>query len=937
LQEVVRHPRRLRTEHFVGTVVIDIAQIQKAKSRARARHKVNVQKPRIRVMAGVAYTQDRAPETAPAFEPRAPLQLIVDNPLPLAFVALEDADAPFDPPDVDDILGFNEEDEGADTFVLEEPNEEPAPPDVEEPELDFSSQAREPAPAAIAHPLDDEPELDFEPAPTESFEALDLEAEHAMDAAPFDPPELEAPLQLSAPDLPSIELTPIDPPGDASAMQPAPENRGATTPEPEAPRPAPQIPAPPRRAFALNVDQTLYEQPVPPITIHASWDRPEMGALLEDFVADRRMHRASISTGRGGLDAAIHWLQSNPSPDLLILDSDLRAPEILAGLARLADVIEHGAKIIFVGAVNDIGLMRELAACGIKYVVPPIREDDLARCVCGMYAEATTSRVIAVMGARGGIGASTIAHNLAWSIAERQTLTATLVDLDLSFGAAAFNARLDAPRTIADLRETPYEQVALMQTTRLQVLAAPTQLAHAFDLEVEDVQTLIYQARRSSAYVVLDLPHAWNSRVQQALALADDVVLVVGPDLASLRNADHLVKAIGRIRPGKDAPLVALSMTGVRKRPEIPLKDFTSALGIAPLASFPYDPALYGAAAIKGSMLGETAPRSKAALTIDAFATAITGHEPVVREKNVKSILRDAPSPVGPDLETPFDLGRPASEEYLMRARDAAHAALDAPQRAGSFAPKPRTNKLRAAAYVLALLIVGAAWVVRDTRDASAEPSQPAHIAAPRPADPASLYRDAVQMLAANPSAGLAALRTLAERGYAPAEYRLAKAYERGDGVAADLPLARQWTERAAEAGHARAMHDLGVYYAQGEGAAQNDALAFRWFRQAADFNIADSQFNLGVLYQSGRGVTASNAEALFWFALAASHGDQAAAARAAELETALPEEEVAAARARAAAFTPRTPAAAANYEPAPNPGPAPATPAETSAGVAPE
>src|SRR5262249_2271713 len=154
--------------------------------------------------------------------------------------------------------------------------------------------------------------------------------------------------------------------------------------------------------------------------------------------------RANLSIERGGLDAAILHLQSHPSPDLLILDSNLRAPEVLAGLTKLAEVINHSAKIIFVGAVNDISLMRELSACGVKYVVPPIRQDDLVRCVCGMYAEAHTSRVIAVMGARGGIGASTIAHNLAWSIAERQELSTTLVDLDLSFGAAAFNARLDA-------------------------------------------------------------------------------------------------------------------------------------------------------------------------------------------------------------------------------------------------------------------------------------------------------------------------------------------------------------------------------------------------------------------------------------------------------------------------------------------------------------
>lgn len=717
--------------------MIDIAEIQKARSRARARLKANVPKPRIRVMAGVARSEDVAqpPELAPpstsAAEQRAALQLIVDNPPPITFAALDDGEAPFDPPDVDDLLGLSDEEPDASAaFLMEEDvGEEPTPPEVDELECSTVEPALPPVEAndnseAASDSSEAEAVLVLEPDT-----ALILETPVADEAPeeepPFDPPELDAIVQLSAPELPAIDLSPLDPPGGIEdAVTERQDATPAAAPAVEAAPTTPHIPTPPRRAFALNVDQTLYECPVPPITIHASWDRPEMGALLETFATDRRMERASISADRGGLDAAILWLQSNPSPDLLILDSNLRAPEILAGLARLADVIEHGAKIIFVGAVNDIGLMRELSACGIKYVVPPIREDDLVRCVCGMYAEASTSRVIAVMGARGGIGASTVAHNLAWSIAERQDQTATLVDLDLSFGAAAFSARLDAPRTIADLSDAPYERVALKQTSRLQVLAAPAQLARDFDLDAEGIQAVIQQARRSSAYVVLDLPHAWNGRVQQALALADDVVLVAGPDLASLRNADQIIKAAAKIRPGKEAPLVALSMTGVPKRPEIPLKDFKNALGVAPLASFPYEPALYGAAAIKGQMLGEFAARAKPAVTIDALATAITGREPVERKKSVKGILRNAPeTPAVANDDTPLDLAKPANEEYLARARDAAQTALDPPKSSAGFGQKPRTSKVRVAAYVLALLIVGGAWAIRDTRDASAEPN----------------------------------------------------------------------------------------------------------------------------------------------------------------------------------------------------------------------
>lgn len=182
-------------------------------------------------------------------------------------------------------------------------------------------------------------------------------------------------------------------------------------------------------------------------------------------------------------------------------------------------------------------------------------------------------------------------------------------------------------------------------------------------------------------------------------------------------------------------------------------------------------------------------------------------------------------------------------------------------------------------------------------------------------------YELGLQRLAARQTqAGVALLRRAADRGFAMAQYRLAKIYERGEGVQADLTVARQWTERAAASGNRRAMHDLGVFFARGEGAPLDEAAAFRWFRQAAELGVADSQYNLGVLYQQGRGVNASASEALFWFLVAARQGDQDAGARATALESQLQPNQVEQARARAQAFRPRAASAVANGEFGPRP-----------------
>lgn len=204
--------------------------------------------------------------------------------------------------------------------------------------------------------------------------------------------------------------------------------------------------------------------------------------------------------------------------------------------------------------------------------------------------------------------------------------------------------------------------------------------------------------------------------------------------------------------------------------------------------------------------------------------------------------------------------------------------------------------------------------------------------AAAQGGDQVAQYQLALQRLGNGRTAdGLGLLRNAANHGLAMAQYRLAKVYERGEGVPADLSTARMWTERAANGGNRRAMHDLGVYYARGDGAPLDEATAFRWFRQAAELGVADSQYNLGVLYQQGRGVQANASESLFWFAIAARQGDTDAAARATAEEAQLTTTQVQQARARAQAFRPRAASALANGDFGQRPwtaSAAPATPA---------
>jgi localization factor PodJL len=185
-----------------------------------------------------------------------------------------------------------------------------------------------------------------------------------------------------------------------------------------------------------------------------------------------------------------------------------------------------------------------------------------------------------------------------------------------------------------------------------------------------------------------------------------------------------------------------------------------------------------------------------------------------------------------------------------------------------------------------------------------------------RNGDPVALYDYAVELLQTGEKPrAVQMLREAAGRGLVMADYRLAKLYEKGEGVPRDIAAARSWTEKAAIGGNVKAMHDLAVFYAEGDAGPQSYAAAVEWFRQAADLGLVDSQYNLAVLYEQGLGLTQDRAEAAFWFEVAGRAGDQDGARRARAMLSDLPATQAEQIKRRARTFTAKTPIARANGE----------------------
>jgi pilus assembly protein CpaE len=414
-----------------------------------------------------------------------------------------------------------------------------------------------------------------------------------------------------------------------SAEAPLHEDDAITPATDEAEPTAAVVPQPPAVPEALATAAAVLGEPVAPrITINAFCADPATMELVKAAAGDRRMERASTVVRSGGLSAAVEHYQNQPTPSLVIVEAAESAAELLGLLGRLAEVCDPGTKVMVIGVANDIALYRELMRQGVSdYLVPPIQTLQLIGAITSLYADPAApfiGRQIAFCGAKGGVGSSTLAHNVAFEISERMTAGTVIVDLDLAFGTAALDFNHDPLQGVADALSQPdrldpvlMDRMMAKHSDHLSLFAAPATLDQDYEIASDVYEEVIRKIRMASPYVVLDLPHAWSRWNRRMLLTSDDLVIVAEPDLACLRNAKNIVDLVRAARPNDPAPRVVLNKVGVPGRPEIPAKDFGEALGIVPCLSIPFDAKAFGQAANNGQMLAGAAAKSKAVESID--------------------------------------------------------------------------------------------------------------------------------------------------------------------------------------------------------------------------------------------------------------------------------------------------------------------------------
>lgn len=401
-----------------------------------------------------------------------------------------------------------------------------------------------------------------------------------------------------------------------------------------------------------NFGAAPHERPVPRISIHAFCEFPDTGAVLHQAATDRRLAKAHLTVQMGGVGGAAEFYQGQMTPNLLIVETKLNGQEALDELDRLAEVCDPATKVIVVGRVNDVELYRELMRRGAsEYLVAPLSPLPLIEVISGLYLEPgakPVGRVIAFAAARGGAGASTIAHNVGWCIAEEFHVHTTIVDFDLPFGTTGLDFNDEGGQGVADALNAPerlddvlLDRLLIKRGEHLALFTTPASLERDYEAGPEAHQMVVDATRAACPCVILDLPHVWTPWAKTCLAAADEIVIVATPDLASLRNAKNMMELLRQSRPNDLAPRLVINQAGIPKRPEIPPKDFAETIGVEPAAILPFDAALFGQAANNGQMLLEVAPRAPVSEGLRRLSGLLTGRAQgrSAEDKSVASIF----------------------------------------------------------------------------------------------------------------------------------------------------------------------------------------------------------------------------------------------------------------------------------------------------------
>ncbi|RDU99693.1 AAA family ATPase [Trinickia dinghuensis] len=355
--------------------------------------------------------------------------------------------------------------------------------------------------------------------------------------------------------------------------------------------------------------------------------------VVRNLMLDQGMAHAFVM--RGAIDDAVELMRGLPhAPRHLLVDVSGSAMPI-SDLMRLAEVVDPSVSVVVVGDHNDVGLFRSLLRLGVQdYLVKPLTVELVQRALTAAdpSASARAGKAIGFIGARGGVGVTTIATALARHLADKTRRRIAYVDLDLHGGAAASMLGITMNNGLAELLQNTQRldqqlihQTVVAQSDRLFVLGAELSYDQPLALRPGTVGELVAALKRHFHYVVLDLPQRAGALVDETLDACETIHVVADRSVHAARETARLCR-FAEGRPADAAVSVLLNNAQQPVRGRVAHGDFVHALGRASVHEFPYEPQTLAVAENLGEAIAE-GKHSAFARAVVALADAITGSD----------------------------------------------------------------------------------------------------------------------------------------------------------------------------------------------------------------------------------------------------------------------------------------------------------------------
>jgi pilus assembly protein CpaE len=331
---------------------------------------------------------------------------------------------------------------------------------------------------------------------------------------------------------------------------------------------------------------------------------------------------------KGGLRNAVQTLSVSASPNILFVDMS-ESGDPINDINALAEVCEPGTVVIAAGQVNDVRLYRDLLSSGIQdYLLKPLSIDQVRDSLAQAQALLTAPKnadgagdrphhMLAVVGVRGGVGASMVSTSLAWAFSEQAGRQTALLDLDVHFGTGALTLDLEPGRGLIDAIDNPsridglfIERAMVRASDKLSLLSAEAPIHQPVLTDGSAFYQLEEELRNAFEMTIVDIPRQVLIPFPHLVSEAGTIVLVSDVTLAAARDTIRLLSWFKQNVPGARVTLVANKFQSTVG--ELSRKEFESSIERSVDVVIPFDPKLVSQAAKLGKPYAELCKGTKA-------------------------------------------------------------------------------------------------------------------------------------------------------------------------------------------------------------------------------------------------------------------------------------------------------------------------------------